>query len=99
MKGVRKILFKSFFLLAVSLSLGINSYSNYTLLHINDISACTNNVENSFSSHIDSPNEDQIGQSDNSDLSQEQFSLIPPGRAYFSTSAVSFSVWQPPKIS
>lgn len=100
MKRLRKILIKSFFLLAVSLCFGINSYSNYNLRHINnEISACTSNVENSFNSHIDSLNEDRIVQSDNSDLSLDPFISIPLRQVHFPIHIFYFSIWQPPKIS
>lgn len=99
MKVLRKILIKSFFLLAVFLSLGINSFMNYTLLHNNEISSYTSNVENIFSPFTDTPNGDQIDQSDNSVLSHEQSGIIPLRQAYLPIHIFCISIWQPPKIS
>jgi hypothetical protein len=100
MKGLRKILIRSFFLLAVSLFLGINSYSYYNASHINnEILTGTSNIENSISANTDTMNEDQINQSEDSDLSHDQLSLISPRQAYFPIPIFCFSIWQPPKIS
>ncbi len=100
MKVLRKILIKSFFLLAVFLSLGINSFMNYNLLHTNnEISSYTSIVENIFSLFTDTPNGDQIGQSDNSVLSREQSGIIPLRQAYLPNHIFCISIWQPPKIS
>ena len=110
MIGLRKILVKSFFLLAVSLCLGINTYSYYNYPYFNNETlTCNSNVENSFSPNIDSLSQDQIDQSDlnedqinqlnYSDLSPESFSLIRLRQAYFPIHILCFSIWQPPKIS
>ncbi len=99
MKGLRKIVIRSFFLLAFSLCLGINSYSYFNLHHLNsEISACTN-IENSLSNLTDSLNDDQIFQSDNSNDSPEPFILIPPHLVVFPIHNFCFSIWQPPKVS
>jgi hypothetical protein len=100
MKGIKKLLIRSFFLLAVSLYLGINSYSYFNLRHItNEIITCTSNVEYSFSSNTDTLNDDQIDKSDNPDFSPEPCSLYPPRRIYLPVHILCFSIWQPPKIS
>jgi len=100
MKGLRKILIRSFFLLAVSLFLGINSYSYYNASHINnEILTDTSNIENSISANTDTMNEDQINQSDDSDLYPASISIIRLRQAYFPIHIFCFSIWQPPKIS
>ena len=100
MKVLRKILFNSFFLLAVFLCIGINSYSNYSLPQSNiELSTCNCNIVYSFSLDVDSLNEDQIDQSVNSGLLQEPFRQIPPHRGNKLICNFQFSVWQPPKIS
>ena len=93
MKGLKTILIKSFFLLAVSLMLGVYSNSYFNLRHINnEILTCTGNIEYSFSSHIDTLNEDQIDQSDNSDLSSEPLSLISAHQTFFPIHIPCFSI-------
>jgi hypothetical protein len=100
MKGLRKVLIKSFLLLALSLVVGINSYSYYNLSYINnELVTCTSNVEDSISPHFDTINDDQIDQSDNSDLSPTQLSSIPIRQRNSPLHIFYLSVWQPPKIS
>jgi hypothetical protein len=100
MDGLRKILIKSFFLIAVPLCLGINFYSYYSLQHINNETLTGNNgIEYSFSCNTDTLDEDEIIQAEDLNLSTEPVSFIHWHQVFIPVHIFSLSIWQPPKIS
>jgi hypothetical protein len=99
MKSQKKLLFKMILFLALFFCPVINAHSNFALqLNIEEHSTCTSNEENSFSSHINPVNEDQIDQSYNFGLPEESIFQILPPRNCFLIFNFCLPVWQPPKI-
>jgi hypothetical protein len=100
MDGLRKILIKTFFLIVVSLCLGINFYSYCSLQHINnEILTGNNGIEYSFGNNSDTLNEDEIIQAEDLNLSTEPVSFIHWHQVFYPVHIFSLSIWQPPKIS
>jgi hypothetical protein len=99
MKRKRKVLFKIMFLLIVFSSGGLSAYSKNNIKpYILELSTCTNNCENSYTSDNDSINDDQIDQSFYFCFPEKDFCPVSIKVNCSIFSDFCFSVWQPPKI-
>jgi hypothetical protein len=99
MKIRRSIYFKIFLLIVLFLFPVINAYSNFdTQRYFIEISPATDNNESKLTLDFDSSDEDQIDQSNKSDLPEQpdcqkiHLCILPLYSNLF------LSVWQPPKI-
>jgi len=98
MKRNRIRIFKIILLMTVLACVEINVYANYALQKNNiELSACQNNMQNSFNSDPDSFDVDQaIISNEPISLPEIQFQFALNS---FVTTQYCFSIWQPPKIS
>ena len=100
MKNNRKISFGIIFTLAVLFCFGIHAYSHSGIRSFNiELSSGSNNGGNSFSSDIDSFDDDQNFHVIESSSLVESISQMPIPRSFFLINKFFLSVWQPPKIS
>ena len=100
MRSNRNISFGILITLAVLFCFGIHAYSNSGIRSYNiELSSCSNNGENSFSSEIDSFDDDQNSHFIESSSLLESKSQMPIPRNFFLINKFVLSVWQPPKIS
>ncbi len=99
MKKRRNIFLKFLLLIVLFFFQGINVHSNLdTQRYYIEISLDTDNIESRLTPDNDSSDEDQIDQSNNSDLSEQpecqKYGLI----TLPLLNSLFFSVWQPPKV-
>jgi hypothetical protein len=101
MKLYREISFRIIFLIAVLFCFGVNTYSYSTIQTTNfsELTANTNNVLNYLSSDIDPFGDDQINHINEFSSVVDLSYQIPILQNYFLITNISFSIWQPPKIS
>lgn len=89
-----------FFLIAVTTCSGISVYSNYLFSpHSTEYYTGTNSVENRFSTEVNASDDDQANHFNDNALIEGFGSEIQVSQDRSVILLVSFSVWQPPKIS
>jgi len=100
MKSNRKISFGILFTLAVLFCFGTNAYSNSGIRSYSAaLTSSSNNGENSFSSDIDSVDDDQDFHVIENRSWEEPISPMPIPLHLLLINKFVLSVWQPPKVS
>jgi hypothetical protein len=100
MRNNRNISFAVLITLTVLFCFGIHAYSNSSIRSYSiELSSCSNNGENNFSSDIDSCDDDQNSHVIENSTFVESVSQMPIPRHYFLVNKLFLSVWQPPKVS
>lgn len=97
MKIPREIVFRLIFQLAMVLALGFNAYANYNYQSLPfEHSAQANNDINSVAGDIDISVNDQINQSNETDIAKESSGQMQFSTTCFLIREYIFFVWQPP---